>query len=147
MTTCRLNQGGESKRIDRPLAGLIRDLRQRGTVRRHAAAVQYTEFGRTPFAQAADGQLGTGRDHNQTGFTVFLAGAGLKRGYSYGATDELGYKAAVNPVTIYDYHATVLHLLGINHERLTFYHNGMRRRLTNVSGRVIGMNCYRVNDG
>ncbi len=131
-----LNQGGEAKRIDRPLAGLIRDLRQRGLFD-DTLLLFNTEFGRTPFAQAANGQLGTGRDHNQTGFTVFLAGAGLKRGYSYGATDELGYKAVVNPVTVYDYHATILHLLGIDHERLTFYHDGMRRRLTNVSGRVI----------
>ncbi len=130
------NQGGEAKRIDRPVAGLIKDLRRRGLFD-DTLLMFNTEFGRTPFAQAANGQLGTGRDHNQTGFTVFLAGAGLKRGYSYGATDELGYKAAVNPVSVYDFHATILYLLGIDHERLAFYHNGTRRRLTNVSGRVI----------
>ena len=123
------NQGGEAKRLDRPLAGLIRDLRSRGLFDDTLLMVN-TEFGRTPFAQAANGQLGKGRDHNQTGFTVFMAGAGLKKGFSYGATDELGYKAAVNPLTVYDYHATILHLLGIDHEKLTFYHNGIRRRLT-----------------
>ena len=78
-----------------------------------------------------------GRDHNQYGFTVWLAGAGLKHGFAYGATDEIGWKAAENPVTWHDFHATVLHLLGIDHERLTFYHNGIRRRLTNVHGEVV----------
>jgi hypothetical protein len=78
-----------------------------------------------------------GRDHNPEGFTNWMAGAGLKPGYSYGATDELGYKAAEKPVTIYDFHATILHLLGIDHTRLTYYHNGLQRRLTDVHGHVI----------
>jgi hypothetical protein len=81
--------------------------------------------------------LGEGRDHNQYGFSVWLAGAGLKRGIAYGATDEIGMKAAVDPVHWHDFHATVLHLLGIDHERLTYYHNGIRRRLTDVGGHVV----------
>jgi hypothetical protein len=96
-----------------------------------------SEFGRTPFTQADADQLGQGRDHNQYGFSVWLAGAGLKHGLAYGATDEVGWKAAENPVPWPDFHATVLHLLGIDHERLTYYHNGIQRRLTNVHGRVI----------
>ena len=96
-----------------------------------------SEFGRTPFTQSADDELGTGRDHNQYGFTVWLAGGGLKSGITYGTTDDVGWKAVENPVSWYDFHATVLHLLGIDHERLTFYHNGIERRLTNVHGHVI----------
>jgi arylsulfatase A-like enzyme len=96
-----------------------------------------SEFGRTPFAQSADGILGAGRDHNQNGFTVWLAGAGLKPGIAYGATDDVGYKAVEQRTSWYDFHATILQLLGINHERLTFYHNGINRRLTNVHGEVI----------
>jgi len=95
------------------------------------------EFGRTPFTQSADGVLGTGRDHNQNGFSVWLAGAGLKGGTAYGTTDVFGWKAEENRTSWYDFHGTVLHLLGIDHERLTFYHNGIRRRLTNVHGHVI----------
>jgi hypothetical protein len=96
-----------------------------------------TEFGRTPFAQSAAGVVGTGRDHNPNGFSVWLAGAGLKHGISHGSTDEIGWKAADDLVTWPDFHATVLSLLGIDHEKLTYYHNGIRRRLTNVHGRVI----------
>ena len=77
------------------------------------------------------------RDHSQYGFSVWLAGAGLKHGITYGSTDELGLKASENPTHWNDFHATVLHLLGIDHERLTIYHNGIRRRLTNVHGHVI----------
>ena len=81
--------------------------------------------------------MGTGRDHNMYGFSVFMAGAGLKPGMNYGETDELGWKSVENQVPWYDFHATVLHLLGMDHEQLTFYHNGIERRLTNVHGRVI----------
>jgi hypothetical protein len=126
----------EAKRIDQPIAGLLMDLKQRGMLD-DTLVIFSTEFGRTPFAQSADGVLGKGRDHNQYGFTSWLAGAGLKKGLSYGATDEIGWKAVENRVDWHDFHATVLHLLGIDHLRLTFYHNGIRRRLTNVSGRVI----------
>jgi uncharacterized protein (DUF1501 family) len=96
-----------------------------------------SEFGRTPFTQSGENTVGTGRDHNMYGFSIWMAGAGLKSGTSYGTTDEVGWKAAENPVNWYDYHATVLHLLGIDHERLTYYHNGIKRRLTNVHGHVL----------
>jgi uncharacterized protein (DUF1501 family) len=92
-----------------------------------------TEFGRMPTFQRG----ASGRDHNPKGFTVWMAGAGVKRGFSYGATDELGYEAVGDVTTIYDLHATLLHLLGLDHERLTFYHNGIERRLTDVHGRVV----------
>ncbi|QEH38567.1 hypothetical protein OJF2_71700 [Aquisphaera giovannonii] len=132
----RANHGQEALRIDRPVAGLLRDLRRRGLLD-DTLVLFTTEFGRTPFAQSAADVVGTGRDHNQYGFTVWLAGAGLRPGLAYGSTDEIGWKAAEHPLTWYDFHATVLHLLGIDHERLTYYHNGLRRRLTNVHGRVI----------
>ena len=81
--------------------------------------------------------VGPGRDHNKYGFSVWLAGAGLKAGSVFGATDEIGWKAAEHPVAWHDFHATMLHLLGLDHEKLTFYHNGIRRRLTNVHGEVV----------
>ncbi|MFN0051672.1 MAG: DUF1501 domain-containing protein [Planctomycetales bacterium] len=130
------NHGQEAKRIDQPLAALLRDLRLRGMLD-DTLVLCTSEFGRTPFTQSADGILGLGRDHNQTGFSVWLAGAGLKHGLAYGATDDLGYKAVDRRVSWHDFHATVLHLLGIDHERLTYYHNGIRRRLTNVHGEVV----------
>ncbi len=130
------NHGQEALRIDKPLAGLIRDLRQRGML--EDTLVLFTsEFGRTPFAQSKADVLGEGRDHNQYGFSVWLAGAGLKNGLAYGATDEIGMKAVENLVHWHDFHATLLHLLGIDHERLTYYHNGIGRRLTDVSGRIV----------
>jgi uncharacterized protein (DUF1501 family) len=127
---------GEALRIDQPVAGLIRDLRQRGLLDWTVVMIT-TEFGRTPYAQASRGKLSKGRDHHPQGFTNVLAGGGLKAGFAHGATDELGYASVVNPAATYDLHATVLYLLGIDHERLTFYHNGIQRRLTNVHGRVI----------
>ncbi len=132
----RANHGQEAPRIDRPVAGLLRDLRRRGMLE-DTLVLFTTEFGRTPFTQSAANVVGTGRDHNQYGFSVWLAGAGLKHGMAFGATDEIGWKAAEHVVNWYDFHATVLHLLGIDHERLTFYHNGIQRRLTNVHGEVI----------
>ncbi len=80
---------------------------------------------------------GTGRDHNPDAFTCFLAGAGVKKAFSYGESDEFGAKAVVNPVEVYDFNATILHLMGLHHDRLTYYHNGLERRLTNVHGHVI----------
>lgn len=130
------NHGQEAARIDRPLAGLISDLRRRGMLD-DTLLLFTSEFGRTPFAQSAADKVGEGRDHNQYGFSIWLAGAGLKHGLAYGATDEVGLKAVEKPVHWHDLHATVLHLLGIDHERLTFYHNGIQRRLTDVSGTVI----------
>ncbi|MBX7168714.1 MAG: DUF1501 domain-containing protein [Pirellulales bacterium] len=133
----RENHGREAPRIDRPVAGLLRDLRQRGLLD-DTLVLFTTEFGRTPFTQSAADVVGLGRDHNQYGFTVWLAGAGLKHGIAYGATDDVGYKAIERPTSWHDLHATVLHLLGIDHERLTYYHNGIRRRLTNVHGELLG---------
>ncbi len=132
----RLNHGQEAARVDQPIAGLLKDLRRRGMLE-DTLVVFTSEFGRTPFTQSAGNVLGTGRDHNQNGFTVWLAGAGVKPGFEYGATDDVGHRAVENVVTWPDFHATVLHLLGIDHERLTFYHNGIRRRLTNVHGHVV----------
>ena len=118
--------------LDRPTAGLIRDLKARGLLE-DTLVLWTTEFGRMPTHQA--GTLG--RDHNPDGFTVWMLGAGVKAGTSHGATDEFGRRAVENALTIYDFHATILHLLGLDHEKLTFYHNGIQRRLTDVHGHVI----------
>lgn len=129
----RENHDAQAATMDRPVAALIRDLRQRGLLE-DTLFVWTTEFGRGPATQGLDS---TGRDHHPTAFTVFLAGAGVKPGTRYGTTDEVGYFVAENKVTIPDLHATILHLLGIHHERLTFYHNGINRRLTDVHGELI----------
>ncbi len=118
--------------LDQPVAGLLKDLKSRGLLQDTLVAF-VTEFGRMPTFQTG----ANGRDHNPKGFTVWLAGAGVKKGFSYGATDEFGYKAAEQVSTIYDLHATILHLLGIDHERLSYYNNGIERRLTDVHGHVI----------
>ena len=118
--------------LDQPVAGLLKDLKQRGLLE-NTLVIFATEFGRMPMFQ-----MGTyGRDHNPYGFTCWLAGAGVRSGLSYGATDEFGFKARENVVTPHDFHATILHLLGLTHEELTFYHNGIKRRLTDVHGQVI----------
>jgi hypothetical protein len=130
------NHGAEAPRIDRPVAALLKDLRRRGLL--EDTLVLFTsEFGRTPYAQSESGKVGPGRDHHPHGFSVWMAGAGLRRGFAYGATDEFGHTAVVDPVTWPDFHATVLHLLGLDHHALTYYHNGINRRLTNVSGDVV----------
>ncbi|MEJ6723838.1 MAG: DUF1501 domain-containing protein [Akkermansiaceae bacterium] len=130
------NHGREAARIDQPVAALLKDLRQRGML--DDTLVLFTsEFGRTPFTQSGADQIGTGRDHNHVGFSVWMAGGGVKGGISYGTTDEVGYKSDLNPVPWHDFHATVLHLLGIDHTKLTHYHNGIQRRLTNVHGEVL----------
>ena len=118
--------------MDQPTAALIQDMKRRGLLE-DTLIVWCTEFGRMPFLQGN----GTGRDHNPGAFTCFLAGAGVKKGFSYGESDEFGFKAAVNETSVYDFNATILHLMGLDHERLTFYHNGIERRLTNVHGHVI----------
>jgi hypothetical protein len=118
--------------LDQPAAALIEDLKQRGLLA-ETLVVWSTEFGRMPTFQKG----ASGRDHNPAGFTSWLAGAGVRAPWSYGATDEWGWRAAEDVVTIHDFHATVLHLLGLDHERLSFYHNGIERRLTDVHGRVI----------
>jgi len=130
------NHTREAVRLDQPVAALLKDLRQRGMLE-DTLVLCTTEFGRTPFTQTALDQLGKGRDHNMYGFSIWMAGAGLKKGVSYGSTDDIGWKTVEKPVHWYDYHATVLHLLGIDHERLTWYHNGIQRRLTNVHGEAL----------
>ena len=130
------NHAQEALRVDQPIAALLRDLRQRGMLD-DTLVLFTTEFGRTPFTQSEANVLGGGRDHNMYGFSVWMAGGGLKKGLEYGATDEIGWKSVENPVTWPDFHATILHLLGIDHERLTYYHNGIERRLTNVHGHLI----------
>jgi hypothetical protein len=118
--------------LDRPTAALLKDLKQRGMLK-DTLVVFTTEFGRLPISEG----LGEGgRDHNPEGFTAFFAGAGMKPGMSFGSTDELGYRAD-QPTTIYDFHATILHVLGLDHKRLSYYHNGLQRRLTDVHGNVI----------
>ena len=118
--------------FDQPTAALLTDLKQSGLLE-DTLVLWTTEFGRMPTHQ-----LGTvGRDHNADGFTCWMMGAGVKGGTSYGATDEFGRRAEVSPTTVWDYYATVLHLLGFNHEKLTWYHNGFDRRLTDVHGYVI----------
>jgi hypothetical protein len=118
--------------FDQPCAALLRDLKRSGLLQ-DTLVVWVTEFGRMPTFQKG----ASGRDHNPKGFTVWLAGAGVKRAFSYGATDEFGYQAVEKVATIYDLHATILHLLGLDHERLSYYHNGIERRLTDVHGTVI----------
>ncbi|MBV12198.1 DUF1501 domain-containing protein [Rubinisphaera sp.] len=118
--------------LDQPCAALLRDMKRRGLLK-DTLVVWMTEFGRMPTFQAG----ASGRDHNPDGFTAWMMGAGVKAPFTYGATDEFSYKAVENVATVYDFHATILHLLGLNHERLTYYHNGFERRLTDVHGHVI----------
>jgi uncharacterized protein (DUF1501 family) len=118
--------------LDQPTAALLSDLKQRGLLE-DTLVVWCTEFGRMPTFQAG----ANGRDHNPAGFTGWLAGAGVRPAFSYGATDDFGHKAVEKVATVYDFHATILHLLGIDHQRLTFYHNGVERRLTDVHGEVL----------
>ena len=118
--------------LDQPAAALIRDLRQRGLLE-STLVVWCTEFGRMPFFQKG----AQGRDHNPDGFTCWMSGAGVRKGVSHGVTDELGRAAVKDIHPLYDFNATILHLLGLDHERLTFQHNGVQRRLTNVEGQVI----------
>ncbi|MEC7812424.1 MAG: DUF1501 domain-containing protein, partial [Verrucomicrobiota bacterium] len=118
---------------DKPVAGLITDLAQRGLLN-ETLIVWGGEFGRLPVAQKGSKP---GRDHNPHAFTNWMVGGGIKGGVSYGETDEIGHKAAVNRVTVNDLHATILHLLGMDHERLTYRYNGRDFRLTDVAGRVI----------
>jgi uncharacterized protein (DUF1501 family) len=117
--------------VDQPIAGLIHDLKARGLFD-ETLIVWAGEFGRTPFAQSNDG-----RDHNPFGFSVWLAGGGVRGGVAHGATDEFGFRAVENPVSVHDLHATMLHLLGFDHERLTYRHAGRDFRLTDVSGEVV----------
>ena len=128
-----LRKGHEdnARAVDRPIAGLLKDLKARGLLK-STLVIWAGEFGRTPFAQGDDG-----RDHNPFGFTVWMAGGGAKGGVAYGDTDEWGYKVVNHKVEIYDLHATMLHLLGVDHKRLTFRFGGRDMRLTDVHGEVV----------
>jgi len=127
------NHTKQAATMDQPVAGLLHDLKRRGMLD-DTLVLCTTEFGRTPITQGIGAK---GRDHHPHAFTVWMAGGGLKPGFAYGASDEVGYFAVDRPAEVYDLHATVLRLLGIDHKRLTFYHNGIRRRLTDVHGQVI----------
>lgn len=120
-----------AKSVDQPVDALLTDLKQRGLME-DTLVIWTTEFGRMPFTQGA-----TGRDHNAGTFVSWLAGAGVRGGTTHGSSDDFGYQAAVDETSGYDLHATVLHLLGIDHTRLTYRHNGLDRRLTDVHGHVI----------
>jgi hypothetical protein len=117
---------------DQPIAGLLTDLKRRGLLD-ETLIVWSGEFGRMPTSQ----NNGSGRDHNPKGFTAWLAGGGVKGGTVFGATDEIGYAAAENKVHVHDLHATILHLLGLDHTLLTYFHGGREQRLTDVAGKVI----------
>ena len=124
--------GDHAKAVDQPVAALLADLKQRGLLE-DTLVWWGGEFGRTPYAQ----QNGNGRDHNPGGFTIWLAGGGVKPGFAYGETDEWGHHAVKDKVHMHDLHATALHLLGMDHERLTHNYAGRNFRLTDVAGRVV----------
>jgi hypothetical protein len=125
------DHGDMGASMDRPAAALLKDLKARGLLD-DTIVIWTTEFGRMPCSQGSKG-----RDHNPFAFTSWLAGGGIKGGVTYGESDEWSYRTASAPTYCYDLHATVLHLLGIDHEKLTFRHNGIDRRLTDVHGRAI----------
>jgi hypothetical protein len=125
------NHGGLARASDKPVAGLLTDLKRRGLLK-DTLVVWGGEFGRTPMSEGT-----TGRDHNPHGFCAWMAGGGVKGGTVVGATDAIGLRAAVGKAHVHDIHATVLHLLGFNHKRLTFRHNGRNERLTDNAGEVI----------
>jgi hypothetical protein len=128
---------GLGKQADQPIAALLTDLEQRGLLQ-ETLVICGGEFGRTPAVEIPiGGGNPTGRDHNHHGFTVWLAGGGVKGGYSYGNTDEFGYRAIEKPTHVHDLHATMLHLMGFDHEKLTYRHAGRDFRLTDVAGHVI----------
>jgi len=127
----RKNHTMRGKEIDQPIAALLKDLKQRG-LWDDTLVVFHTEFGRMPFTEGS-----VGRDHNPRAFSVWLAGAGIRGGTIYGESDEIGYKAATNVQTVYDLNATILHLLGVDHTKLTYPYGGRDMRLTDVSGEVI----------
>jgi hypothetical protein len=123
--------GQNALATDKPIAGLLADLKSRGLLK-DTLIIWGGEFGRTPFAQNSDG-----RDHNNKGYTIWMAGGGVKGGFSHGSTDDYGYEAVENKVHIHDWHATLLHLLGLDHEKLTYRYAGREMRLTDVKGNVV----------
>jgi uncharacterized protein (DUF1501 family) len=120
------------REVDQPIGALLQDLKQRGLLD-ETLVVWGGEFGRTPVSEN-----GNGRDHNHYGFSVWLAGGGIRGGMTYGATDDFGFRAVTDRVSVHDLHATILHLLGLDHERLTFRYSGRDFRLTDVYGEVVG---------
>jgi uncharacterized protein (DUF1501 family) len=133
------NHGKLARECDQGIAALLTDLKQRGLFEA-TLVLCGGEFGRTPaveLPQPGTGTKGLGRDHNHWGFSVWLAGGGVKGGYVHGATDEFGYRAVEGRIHVHDLHATLLHLLGFDHERLTYRHAGRDYRLTDVYGRVV----------
>jgi arylsulfatase A-like enzyme len=127
----REDHGRHARAVDRPIAGLLMDLKSCGLLE-ETLVLWGGEFGRTPYAQAGDG-----RDHNHRGYTIWMAGGGVKGGLAYGKTDEYGYEAVEDPVHVHDWHATILHLLGLDHERLTYRYAGREMRLTDLKGKVV----------
>jgi membrane-anchored protein YejM (alkaline phosphatase superfamily) len=127
----RKDHESNAREVDKPIAGLIKDLKARGMLKDTLVIIS-GEFGRTPVAQGNDG-----RDHNPHGFTTILAGGGVKAGIKYGATDDYGFFAVKDKVHIHDLHATMLHLLGIEHTKLTYFHGGRNYRLTDVHGNIV----------
>ena len=129
----KLREGHENnaRAVDQPIAGLLKDLRSRGLLD-ETLVVWAAEFGRTPFAQGTDG-----RDHNPFGFTIWMAGGGVRGGMVHGATDEFGYRAVDGVMEMHDLHATMLHLMGIDHTKLNVRHGGRDMRLTDVHGHVV----------
>jgi hypothetical protein len=127
------NHGKHAAEIDQPIAALLADLERTGLLKQ-TLVIWGGEFGRMPFSE---GKNEPGRNHNPYGFSMWLAGAGVKGGISYGATDELGFEAVENKVHVHDLHATILHLMGLDHEKLTYFHQGRHERLTDVYGNVV----------
>ncbi|MEM8715640.1 MAG: DUF1501 domain-containing protein, partial [Cyanobacteria bacterium P01_G01_bin.4] len=127
----RKNLGDSAAMVDQPIAALLTDLKRRGMLK-DTLVIWAGEFGRTPYAQG----MGDGRDHNNKGYTYWMAGGGVKGGFSYGATDEHGVAAVENKCHVHDWHATVLHLMGLDHEQLTYRYGGRDFRLTDVHGNV-----------
>jgi len=128
-----VNHREQAGLVDQPAAALLADLRARGMMD-DTLVLWTTEFGRTPITEGIGAK---GRDHHPLGFTMWMAGAGLKPGFHHGRTDELGFAPVEGKATLYDFHATVLHLMGLDHEKVTYYSNGARRRLTDVHGELI----------
>ena len=127
------NHGQHAAEVDQPISALLTDLERRGLLE-ETLVVWGGEFGRMPFSE---GKGEPGRNHNPYGFSMWLAGAGVKGGTAYGETDDFGFEAVVDRVHLHDLHATILHLLGLDHERLTYFHQGRNERLTDVYGHVV----------
>ena len=131
------NHGLHGAEVDQPIAALLTDLEQRGLLE-STLIVWGGEFGRMPFSEGKDAP---GRNHNPYGFCMWMAGGGVKGGMSYGETDEFGFQAVVNKTHVHDIHATILHLMGIDHEDLSYFHQGRQETLTDIHGRVIKEIC------